>query len=699
MTYAVGEGPIAVVVADFNNDGFEDVAIANNSLSDNGVSVLFGDGSGTLGPRNTFEMDNNPSNLAVGDFNGDGYPDIALSSRTHDSVTVLLSTNGAFSSTYAYNSQSTLQGLAVADFNGDGITDLAATNSSGGLIVLTGLAPSRTTLTSSLNPSVVGQLVTLTATVTPVPLSGSVQFADFGSGTLGTQPLVDGIAVLTTSTLAAGNHFINASYSGNATLARSSGFVFQVVNTAGASPTTTLLTSSQSSAPFGQAVILTATVSAESATGIVQFIDGASILGSATVTNQVAVLSWSAFSVGFHSLTAIYSGDANNLSSTSSALPQTVTPANGCGITAEPAIFSDSVGGPQTLTITSTQPSCTWEASTSTPWISLSGSGGTGSGTLTVTVAPQTNPALARTGAIQLASQSIVVTQRITATTFSDVPPDATYFDAANMLFTNHITEGCGGSPIEFCPTADIPRWEMAVLIVRAIFGGDNFPSAGTNPYFNDVPLGDPGFAWIQKLAQLGITSGCGNGNYCPAEFVPRDEAAVFTTRMRYGATAVFDFPPVAYFTDVTPQTFGWVSIQRMREDNITSGCAPTLFCPSDLVTRADMAEFIMRAEFNQFLPAGAPAISTISPATITHGNTATYTVTGLNTNFVQGVTDLAPMAGITIGAVTVNSPTSLTVTLTAASDAALQPVSLVAITGAPPGNEEAALPNGLVIQ
>jgi hypothetical protein len=111
------------------------------------------------------------------------------------------------------------------------------------------------------------------------------------------------------------------------------------------------------------------------------------------------------------------------------------------------------------------------------------------------------------------------------------------------------------------------------------------------------------------------------------------------------------------------------------------------------------MATFIILGGFNELLPPDTAVVSSISPGTITHGSSGTYTVTGLNTNFVQGVTSLSGMPGITIGAVTVNSATSLTVELTAASDAVLQPVSVLAITGAFPGNEEAVLPNGLLIQ
>jgi Bacterial Ig-like domain (group 3)/Autotransporter beta-domain len=79
---------------------------------------------------------------------------------------------------------------------------------------------STTTLASSLNPSIFGQSVTLTATVSSADLTGSVTFMDGGT-TLGTGTVTNGVATLTTSTLAAGTRVITAAYSGNANTAGS----------------------------------------------------------------------------------------------------------------------------------------------------------------------------------------------------------------------------------------------------------------------------------------------------------------------------------------------------------------------------------------------------------------------------------------------------------------------------------------------
>jgi hypothetical protein len=79
----------------------------------------------------------------------------------------------------------------------------------------------------------------------------------------------------------------------------------------------------------GKSVTLTATISGTGATGTVTFKDGETLLGTSTLSNGVATYDTSDLSVGTHSITAVYSGDANFASSTSSAITLTVTKAGG----------------------------------------------------------------------------------------------------------------------------------------------------------------------------------------------------------------------------------------------------------------------------------------------------------------------------------------------------------------------------------
>jgi hypothetical protein len=178
-------------------------------------------------------------------------------------------------------------------------------------------AASSTTVASGLNPSTFGASVTFTATVAPSAATGSVQFFD-GVTSLGTSPLVAGSAALATSALAAGSHPITAVYSGDTNYGGSTSSVLtQVVNAAGTSVT---LVASPNPGVYLDPETLTATVAPSAATGSVEFFDGATSLGTSPVAAGSAQLVTSSLPVGPHSLTAVFSGDANHSGATSSAV-------------------------------------------------------------------------------------------------------------------------------------------------------------------------------------------------------------------------------------------------------------------------------------------------------------------------------------------------------------------------------------------
>jgi hypothetical protein len=128
----------AVTVADFNGDGFPDLAVADAYL-ENGT-IFLGRGDGTLQRAATFPA-GAPSvdvALAVGDFNGDGKPDIAMTNYTYfetlrppvfriteSDVRVFLGNgDGTFQDPRSYQTELIPGSVAVADVNGDGIADL-----------------------------------------------------------------------------------------------------------------------------------------------------------------------------------------------------------------------------------------------------------------------------------------------------------------------------------------------------------------------------------------------------------------------------------------------------------------------------------------------------------------------------------------------------------------------------------------------
>jgi Bacterial Ig-like domain (group 3)/Right handed beta helix region len=198
-----------------------------------------------------------------------------------------------------------------------------------------GMSPSFTVLASSVNPSVVGQTVTLVATVTPnqpsVP-TGIVVFSD-GNTQLGQETLnLAGQAVIQITSFAEGDHLLTATYTGNGNyLSSTSTILSQVVNAptmGGSGNTTTALSSSANPSASGQTVVFTATVTATGGgtpVGTVNFLDGATVIGSGTLdSGGTATFSTSTLSVTTHSITADFLGGGGWNTSTSSAVSQVV---------------------------------------------------------------------------------------------------------------------------------------------------------------------------------------------------------------------------------------------------------------------------------------------------------------------------------------------------------------------------------------
>jgi hypothetical protein len=185
---------------------------------------------------------------------------------------------------------------------------------------------SKTVVTTSGSPSLVGQPVTFTATVTSthgaIPNGELVTFYD-NKTAIGTGTTASGITTFTTSSLTAKTHTINAAYAGDDTFEPSAGSVKQAVDKYA---TTTALSSSPNPSNYKQAVTFTATVTSAgpAPTGAVKFKDGTKTIGSATLSAGVATLTKSELAVGTHPLTAEYFGDANSAESTSSVLDQVV---------------------------------------------------------------------------------------------------------------------------------------------------------------------------------------------------------------------------------------------------------------------------------------------------------------------------------------------------------------------------------------
>ena len=192
------------------------------------------------------------------------------------------------------------------------------------------LTSTRTTLTSSLNPSTYGQAVTFTAVVTPAPPDGETVTFMGRTSVLGTGALSGGTATFAISTLTTGGtDNIKAVYFGDSTLAGStSNTVKQVVDPAA---TTTTLGSSPNPSNVGQSVTFTASVAPEfsgTVTGKVVFYNGSTTLGTVSLSGGVANYTATKLPAGTESITAVYNGSSSFTTSTSGALSQAVNQAD-----------------------------------------------------------------------------------------------------------------------------------------------------------------------------------------------------------------------------------------------------------------------------------------------------------------------------------------------------------------------------------
>ena len=254
--------PQGVAVDDLNGDGKLDLVVVNSSISlsnlAGSVGVLLGNGDGTFQTAVAYPSGGfGGASVGLADVNGDGKLDILVANCSttagnctgtsgNEGVGVLLGNgDGTFQTAVTFASGgNTPFGIAVADLNGDSKPDVATANCASsncglrngtvGVLLNASLGTTTTQLTSSVNPSTVGQSVTFTATVTSAAFkqtpTGTVNFLD-GTSSLGSSGLgSNGTASFSTASLSVGTHSITAKYSGDGNfLGSTSAVLSQVV--------------------------------------------------------------------------------------------------------------------------------------------------------------------------------------------------------------------------------------------------------------------------------------------------------------------------------------------------------------------------------------------------------------------------------------------------------------------------------------
>jgi len=324
QTYATGLNPVGIAVGNFAGGPILDLAVTNSSDTDNTVSIFLGNGDGTFQPQVTYATGEEPMGIAVGDFNGDGFLDLAIVNFGGSNVGIHLGNgDGTFQPQLKFpTGGSEPVGIVVGDFNGNNILDLAITNSGENTIGIllgkgdgtfhpavtypTGNDPFGIAVGDFTNNGILDLAITNTSDNTMGIFLGN------GDGTFQSQ--------LTFSAGSEPRGIALGDFNGDGKLdvAVTNSNDNNVSIFLQKLSTTTTLSVSPNPSDVGQTVTLTATVAPAIATGTVTFFDGANSLGTACLLNGVATFSTNSLAIGTHSITATYSGDVHFAGSTSS---------------------------------------------------------------------------------------------------------------------------------------------------------------------------------------------------------------------------------------------------------------------------------------------------------------------------------------------------------------------------------------------
>lgn len=294
VNYVAGENPQSVAVGDFNGDGILDLVVTNVqnhtalgfALAYNCVSVFIGNGDGTFQPAVNYATGTGPAVVAVGDFNSDGKLDLAVADRLSNDISVLLGNgDGTFQAAMSTPTDKSPVGVTVTDVNGDGKADLVV---------------------CALSTNVLDVLLG----------NGDGTFQTAVAYAAGSQPRIVAIAQL------------NPGDAPDLAVADAAGGIDVLLNRGGTLLSTT---SSLNPSKVGQPVTFS-TKGAGSIpgtgkpAGTMTFKDGSTFLGTTDIVNGVASFTTSSLVAGTHSIVASYSGDRNFNPNTALPLSQVVQP-------------------------------------------------------------------------------------------------------------------------------------------------------------------------------------------------------------------------------------------------------------------------------------------------------------------------------------------------------------------------------------
>jgi S-layer family protein/BACON domain-containing protein len=282
----------------------------------------------------------------------------------------------------------------------------------------------------------------------------------------------------------------------------------------------------------------------------------------------------------------------------------TEEPVSACTVSISPTSASfpatSTTGGVQTGVVSVTA-NCNWTATSNASFISINSGSGSGNGAVSYTVANNTNTTI-RNGTITVGTGGPVFTV-FQGIGFFDVPTSHSFYTFIGKLSGRGVTAGCGtgcntsGMPC-FCPDGVVTREQMAIFILAA---KGVAPPPPTQQTFADVPPERGSYRFVEEINRLGIIQGCGGGNFCPGATITREEMAMFIVK----GLGVFSpaMPGQQSFFDVPQSRWSFPWVEEFFRRGITAGCGTgcntsgiPCYCPDGLITRGQMAVFLVRS-------------------------------------------------------------------------------------------------------
>ena len=405
---------------------------AGGSLTLTATVAVATPGSGTGAITGSVTFTNNGTSLGTANVAANGTGTITVSTLTVGSHTL----TAAYAGNTAY-----------------------ATSTSAPLTEVVNLAVTQMAVSSSANPSNSGAPLTLTANVfsnggTP---TGSIIFLDGGTA-IGTAAInSQGVATLPVagSAWTTGIHTLTATYAGDVNDGSCAASpVSEVVNLAAAS---LKLVSSVNPSPLGGSLTLTVTATSNGGTptGIIQFLDGGTSIGSGPLNGSgVATFATTALTLGTHNLTASYAGDTYDSTATSAPLSEVIQP-TATTVTLNPSANPSTFGSQLTFSInvsaTGAQPTgavLLTDGGVTLATVSVDSNGNASYTTSTLAIGTHTIQAAYAGDSTHSATSSTVLSERIVQTTATALALGATQVVAGlPARFTASVT-GANGKPI-----------------------------------------------------------------------------------------------------------------------------------------------------------------------------------------------------------------------------------------------------------